>query len=143
MRHEISPEKHHFASNLENSSSKKNISYSMDHGYSKLLIIKHTTNFFMWHQCTIDYKISIQDVINSSKKTTDEWGIKGYTIPKFNARLDHSPTFIISKSKPNNFISDITKKKNFIPGPQYEVGGSMLLKTKMSFPKLPRITAVH
>ena len=39
----------------------------------------------------VGYKVSVSEVVHSNKKTADDWGIKGYVIPKFNAHFDKSP----------------------------------------------------
>ena len=71
----------------------------------------------------------------------DDWGVQGYQIPKFNAFLDKSPVFKISQSKDRDFITELQKRKAYIPGPIYETNVSTFLKKKISFSKLPRITA--
>ena len=83
----------------------------------------------------------MQDLIQSSNRGSDDWGIKGYTIPKFNAFLDKPPNFKIVKNKPRDLISEIIKHNKDYPGPKYEVAGNMLLKQKISIYKLPRVTA--
>ena len=61
----------------------------------------------------------------------DDWGVSGYTIPKFNAFLDKIPHFQISKSKGRDFITELQKRKAFIPGPIYETASSTLLSKKV------------
>lgn len=86
--------------------------------------------------------MSVQDVIGSSNKGSDDWGIKGYTIPKFNPFLDKPPNFKITKSRTRDLIGDLIKAHKDFPGPnKYETGGTMLLKQKISIYKLPRVTA--
>ena len=57
----------------------------------------------------LEYKVSVQDVISSNKKTADDWGVEGYSLPKFNANLDKPISFKMSIGKPTDFISQITK----------------------------------
>lgn len=82
----------------------------------------------------------MQEVVNSNKKTNDDWGLQGYTIPKFNAHLDKPPNVKIMKSKQNDFLSGHAKLKAWVPGPQYEVSGSMIMTKNISISKLPKIT---
>jgi len=44
-------------------------------------------------------------VINSNKKTTDDWGVEGYQIPNFNANFDKPITFKMTKGSPKDFIT--------------------------------------
>jgi hypothetical protein len=84
----------------------------------------------------------VQDVINSSNRGSDDWGIKGYTIPKFNPFMDKPPSFKITKSRTRDLIGELIKHHKDFPGPsKYETAGNMLLKQKISIYKLPRITA--
>jgi hypothetical protein len=55
----------------------------------------------------IGYKVSVQDVINSNKKVTDDWGVEGYNLPKYNAHLDKPITYKIPKGTgaSTNFIA--------------------------------------
>ena len=56
---------------------------------------------------SIGYKVSIQDVIASSKKITDDWGVSGYQIPKFNPHFDKPVAYKLSKEKSKGFFADI------------------------------------
>ena len=88
--------------------------------------------------------MSVQDVINSTKKVVDDWSMPGYNIPKFNAHLDKPVAYKMGKESSRDFITEIIKKKSYIPGPEiYNTEGSMILKKKVSFSKLPRITEAH
>lgn len=89
------------------------------------------------------YKVSVQDVIHSSSKSnTQEWGIKGYSIRKFNPHMDKPPNFKIVNNKPRDFIGDVIKGIKDFPAPtKYETTGDILLKRKISIYKLPRVTA--
>ena len=64
----------------------------------------------------------------------------GYTVPKFSSNLDKPIAYKMGKEKSRDFITELIKKKSFIPGPDYNTEGSMILKKKVSFTKLPRIT---
>ena len=89
---------------------------------------------------SVAYKVSVQDVIQSANRGADDWGIEGYTIPKFNPYLDKPPSFKVTKSRTRDLINDLIKHNKDYPGPKYETGGNMLLKNKISIYKLPRIT---
>lgn len=79
-------------------------------------------------------------MVGSSSKT-DEWGIKGYTIPKFSPHFDKPPNFKIVNNKPRDFIGDVIKAVKDFPAPsKYETTGDILMKQKMSIYKLPRVT---
>jgi hypothetical protein len=39
-------------------------------------------------------------MVKSSKKTNDEWGVKGYDYSHFNAHLDKPTVFSIAKETP-------------------------------------------
>jgi hypothetical protein len=82
----------------------------------------------------------VQDVINSSKKSNDDWGLQGYSIPKYNAHLDKPPKIQIQKNKIATFLEQVQKEKGYIPGPVYNVSGSMVLNKKISISKLPKVT---
>ncbi len=53
------------------------------------------------------FRVSIQDMVASSKKTNDEWGVEGYEYVKYNAHFDKPTVFSISKDsgKPRDYIS--------------------------------------
>ncbi|CDW88053.1 UNKNOWN [Stylonychia lemnae] len=86
------------------------------------------------------YKVSIQDVISSNKKISDDWGVSGYQIPKFNPHMDKPVAYQLAKDKSKGFFAEIQKAKSYIPGPTYDTSVSMIMKQKMSISKLPRIT---
>jgi len=46
------------------------------------------------------WKVSVNDMVKSSKKTNDEWGIAGYNYSSFNAHLDKPTVFSIAKETP-------------------------------------------
>ena len=48
-----------------------------------------------------NWKVSIAEMVSSTKKVNDEWGIKGYDYCKFNAHLDKPTVFSIAKESPN------------------------------------------
>ena len=50
------------------------------------------------------YKITVDDVVKSNKKCNDDWGVKGYNIPKFNSHLDKPQSYSFVKSKVTNFL---------------------------------------
>lgn len=88
----------------------------------------------------IEYKVSVQDVINSSNRGSDDWGIDGYSLPKFNAHLDKPPGFKIVNNRTRDVMNDLIKHIKDFPGPKYETAGSMIPPQKMSIYKLPRVT---
>jgi hypothetical protein len=47
----------------------------------------------------IEYKVSVQDVINSGNSNNDDWGLEGYQFPKFNAFMEKPPGFKIIKTR--------------------------------------------
>lgn len=53
----------------------------------------------------IEYKVTVQQVINSNRKVVDDFGIAGYYLPKFDAKLDKSVSFMVPKTKVENFIA--------------------------------------
>ena len=61
--------------------------------------------FLYYNDFSVDYKVTVQDVINSSRKVTDDWGVQGYYLPKFDAKLDKSTTYKIGKASPGNFMA--------------------------------------
>lgn len=105
---------------------------SFDTNISKLSIY--------FNSLCIEYKVTVQDVVKASNKVSDDWGISGYTIPKFNPYLDKPPGFKITNSRTRDLMNELIKNKDY-PGPnKYETAGSMLLKQKISIYKLPRVT---
>ena len=52
-------------------------------------------------------KMSVQDMVNSSKENNDSWGVPGYTYVQYNAHYDKPTVFSISKDvgKPRDYIS--------------------------------------
>lgn len=84
--------------------------------------------------------MSVEDVIKSNNRGSDDWGIQGYTIPKFNPHMDKPPSFKITKSRTRDLISELIKHNKDFPGPKYETAGSMLLKQKISIYKMNRVT---
>ena len=49
----------------------------------------HSNTYSLSHHITFNlgYKVTVADVIKSSKKVNDDWGVKEYQFPKFNAFL--------------------------------------------------------
>lgn len=86
--------------------------------------------------------MSIQDIINSSRKSNDDFGLEGYSISKYNAFQEKPKAFKIVNSKKKDYISELQKMKAYIPGPQYETAKTTLLSKKISFSKMPRITEI-
>ena len=79
-------------------------------------------------------------MVASSKKTNDEWGIKGYEFVKYNALYRDKPTVYSitkppDKDKPRDYISMLQKQKKLIPGPIYEVGLNISKPGKFFIPK--------
>lgn len=77
-------------------------------------------------------------MVKSSKKVSDEWGIKGYNYPSYNSHLDKPTVFSIAKEspgKPRDYISMLQKNKKLIPGPIYDVAGDISKKGKFFIPK--------
>jgi hypothetical protein len=88
----------------------------------------------------LEYKVTVQEVITGGSRGSDDWGIEGYTIPKFNPHLDKPISFKITKSRTRDLISELIRYNKDFPGPKYETAGNLLMKNKMSIYKLPRIT---
>eukprot|EP00347_Sterkiella_histriomuscorum_P001625 403371309 len=120
-----------------------NLSVQFDSPPKMAMPIQNKKSLNISMEANSRYKVSVQDVINSSKKITDDWGVSGYTIPKFNAHFDKPITFKISKENPQDFISQEIKRRAFVPGPGYDTRGSMILTKKLSISKLPRITNIN
>lgn len=76
--------------------------------------------------------------MKSNKKCNDDWGVKGYNIPKFNYHLDKPQNITFAKGKLINFLKEEENVKSKIPGPIYNIAGSMLKKTAISFIKRDR-----
>ena len=85
------------------------------------------------------FKVTIQDMINSSKKVNDNWGVDGYTYKTFNSYLDKPTVFSIPKESdkgPRDYISMLQKQKKLIPGPEkYDVGQNLGKNGKFFIPK--------
>lgn len=90
----------------------------------------------------VTYKVSVQDVVGSANKNTDDWGIQGYEFIKFNPFvLPKNPGFKIVKSRQRDIMGEFIKHIKNFPGPsQYETGGNFLPRQKHSIYKLNRIT---
>lgn len=89
--------------------------------------------------------ISVQEVVNSSMRRTQNkslWGIEGYKLPDTSLITLRPKTTKILPFKQPHFIEQITKAKEYIPGPQYDVitNWKEILKEKNRFTKSPRIT---
>lgn len=70
------------------------------------------------------------------------FGIEGYKIPNTDL-LNYRPrTTKMSKCSAPHFIDQITKQKNFMPGPNYNVtiDWTKTLKNKGKFTSSPRVT---
>lgn len=79
-------------------------------------------------------------MVASSKKTNDEWGIKGYEFVKYNALYRDKPTVYSitkppDKDKPRDYISMLQKQKKLIPGPIYNVDYNIATPGKFFIPK--------
>ena len=84
------------------------------------------------------WKVSVQDMVKSSKKTNDEFGIPGYSYAKYNAHLDKPAVFSISKDDgklPRDYISMLQRQKKTIPGPIYDVAPPFANKGKFYIAK--------
>lgn len=84
------------------------------------------------------YKLTVDDIVKSNKKSNDDWGVKGYNIPKFNCELDKALNYSFAKGKNKNFIDQETKSKAFVPPAIYNVEGSWIKKSGCSFIKRDR-----
>ena len=54
------------------------------------------------------WNVTVAEMVNSTKKTNDEWGVKGYEYSKYNSHLDKPTVFSIAKEtpgKPRDYIS--------------------------------------
>ena len=81
--------------------------------------------------------ISVKEMVSLQRKGQDEFGVRGYEIPKYNPHL-HKPTvFSIPKvGKPRDYISVIQNEKKKIPGPdKYELQQPMGKNPKFFMPK--------
>ena len=64
-------------------------------------------------------------------KSKNQWGISGYELPKFDAKLDKPQTFMISHNKKTSYIDDAMKLSKHVPAPwQYDVTGFELVNPK-------------
>ena len=69
-------------------------------------------------------KVSLSDMVQSSKKTNDEWGVKGYHYAPYNFHLDKPTVYKISvlspesQKNPRDYISMLMRQKEKIPGPE-------------------------
>ena len=61
-------------------------------------------------------------MVNSSKKTNDEWGVKGYHYAPYNFHLDKPTVYKIATTTPGkpprDYISMLMRQKEKIPGPE-------------------------
>lgn len=80
--------------------------------------------------CVVTYKVSVQDVVASANRNSDDWGIEGYQFIKFNPFiLPKNPGFKIVKSRQRDIMGEFIKHLKNVPGPsQYETGGNFLPK---------------
>ena len=60
-------------------------------------------------------------MVKSSKRSNDDWGVKGYNIPKFNHHLDKPLNYTFAKGKLINFLKEEEKIKSKVPGCIYNV----------------------
>lgn len=89
--------------------------------------------------------ISVQEIINSSMRRTNNkslWGIEGYKLPDTSLITLRPKTTKFINFKQPHYIEQITKAKEFIPGPHYDViqNWKEILKDKGKFTKSPRTT---
>ena len=52
------------------------------------------------------WKVSVKDMVNSTKKVNDEWGIDGYKYINYNPHLDKPTVFSIAKETPGKIPRD-------------------------------------
>lgn len=67
-----------------------------------------------------NYKVSVQDMINSAKKVNDDFGLDSYEDPyiKFNPHVKKALNYSVSKDqKPRDRISILMQQKKKVPGP--------------------------
>lgn len=61
-------------------------------------------------------------MVASSKKTDDDWGVKGYHYAPYNAHLDKPTVYKIVNNPPGkpsrDYISMLMRQKEKIPGPE-------------------------
>jgi hypothetical protein len=85
------------------------------------------------------WKVSVAEMVNSSKKNNDEFGIGGYNFINYNPHLDKPTVFSIAKEAPGkpprDYISMLQKQKKLIPGPIYEIAGDIAKGGKFFIPK--------
>lgn len=75
--------------------------------------------------------LTVKEVIEFMSRTKNRWGISGYDIPKFDAKLDKSFHAKISGSKKTSYLDDEMKRTKRIPAPwQYNTMGHGLLDPK-------------
>lgn len=82
------------------------------------------------------FKVSIQDMVNASKKCSDNWGVEGYeygrplhpNFPEKPTSYNKPNSCVIHKqsTKPQDYFSILQKNKKNIPGPgQYKFDSEM------------------
>ena len=85
------------------------------------------------------WKVSVADMVNSSKKNNDEFGISGYSYIGYNSHLDKPTVFSIVKDLPGkpkmDHISMLQREKKLIPGPDYNIAGDIAKGGKFFIPK--------
>lgn len=81
-------------------------------------------------------------MINSANRNNDDWGLEGYSLPKFNAFMDKPPNFKIVKNRTRDLLGDMIKPIANNPGPdKYETQVNILPRRGYKIYKLSRITA--
>jgi hypothetical protein len=68
------------------------------------------------------HNLSLAEMVSASKKTDDEWGVKGYHYAEYNAHLDKPTVHKIHQNIPGkparDYISMLMRAKEKIPGPE-------------------------
>jgi len=85
-----------------------------------------------------DTSLTVYEMINSQKKTNDEWGIEGYKAP-VNAKK-RARSHVFEKINKICFFDEYAGKKKFIPGFIYEIDNNLLNNKKEHFSTLKKVS---
>jgi len=88
--------------------------------------------------------LTVSEVIKLMTRSNNQWGISGYTIPEFNAKLDKPSCFKITKTKRPSYIDESVKLTARMPAPgQYNTideGGMIDKRKKSSLERSPKLS---
>lgn len=91
----------------------------------------------------MQYKVSVQDVVQSSNRNSDDWGIEGYQFIKYNPFvMPKNPGFkIVNSQRSRDIMGEFIKHIKNNPSPSlYNTAGEFVPKQRMSIYKLNRVT---